>query len=133
MQSLMVGVLSRREHSKASPSKRLVGLKATGLGLSKVLLGPSTLADPFSGNRGLPRVPGPSQALAAVPPWPPQCIGVGMAGDSRHVLVPAQHQGIVRHVHLGHGAIDAGQGERFARALRHEHHHGHVWGEQLGV
>ena len=31
-------------------------------------------------------------------PRPPECIGVGMAGDSRHVLVPLHHQGVIRRV-----------------------------------
>ena len=107
----MVGVLSLGEHGRASPSERLVGLQGIGLGLSKVLLSPSTLPDPFSGDRGLPRVRGPGQALAAMLPGPLECIGVGIAGDSRHVLVPSYHQGIIRCVHLGFGAVDTGQGE----------------------
>ena len=84
----MVGVLSRGEHGRAAPCECLVGLEGIALGLSKVLLSPSTLSDPFSGDCGLPRVRGPGQALAAMLPGPPECIGVGMAGDSRHVLLP---------------------------------------------
>ena len=66
-------------------------------------------------------------------PGPPECIGVGMAGDPRHVLIPPHHQGVVRRVHLGCGAVDAGQGEQFTWELRHEHHHGRVRGEPLGA
>ena len=36
-------------------------------------------------------------------------------------------------VHLGRGAVDAGQGEQFARELCHEHHHGRVRGDSLGA
>ena len=52
----MVGVLSWGKHSRAAPPECLVGLEGKGLGLSKVLLGPSTLPDPLPGERGLPRV-----------------------------------------------------------------------------
>ena len=49
------------------------------------------------------------------------------------MLVPPDHQGVIHHVHLGRGAVDAGQAEQLARELRHEHHHGRVRGEPLGA
>ena len=55
--------------------------------------------------------------LAAMPPRPPECISVGMAGDSRHVLVPPYHQGVIRHVHLGRGAVDVGRGGSLLRSF----------------
>ena len=103
----MVCVLSRGEHGRAAPSERLVGLEGIRVGLSKVLLSPSTLPDPFTGDRGLPRVRGPGQALVAMPLGPQECIGVGMVGDSRHVLVPPYHHGIICRVHVGRGVVDA--------------------------
>ena len=106
----MVGVLASGEHGRAAPSERLVASEGIGLGLSKVLLGPSSLPDSFTGDRGLPRVRGPGQALAAMLTGPLECIDVGMAGDSCHVLVPPYHQGIIPRVHLGRGAVEAGQG-----------------------
>ena len=56
-----------------------------------------------------------------------------MAGDSHHVLVCPHHHRVICCVHLSRGAVDAGQGEYFARDLRHEHHHGRVQGESLGA
>ena len=66
-------------------------------------------------------------------PVPLEWIGLGMAGDSRHVLAPPHHQGIVCRMHVGREAVDAGQGEQFTRQLCHEHHHGRVRGEPLGA
>ena len=69
-------------------------------------------------------------------------------GQARHwasscpVMGPRGQMGIVRQsqlwvsqigVHLGRGAVDAGQGEQFACELCHEHHHGRVRGESLGA
>ena len=66
-------------------------------------------------------------------PWPPERVGVGVAGDARDVLVCADHEGVVGRVHVGRGAVYAGQGERLTRELGHEHHHGCVRGEPLGA
>ena len=49
----MVGVLHRGKHGRAAPPERLVGLQGIGLGLAKVLFGPSTLPDPFPDDRDL--------------------------------------------------------------------------------
>ena len=89
----MVDVLFRGKHGRAAPSDRLVSLQGIyiGSGLVKALLGPSTLPDPFPCDRGLPRVRGPGQALAAMLPRPLEGVRVGMAGDSRHVLPPSHH------------------------------------------
>ena len=40
-----------------------------------------------------------------------ECFRVGVAGDSRHVFVCPHHQGVACRVHLGRGAVDAGQRE----------------------
>ena len=66
-------------------------------------------------------------------PRAPEGVCVGMAGGTRHVLVPPNHQGVICHVHLGRGVVGIGKGEQLARELRHEHHHGRVWGEPLGA
>ena len=129
----MVGVLPRGKYSRAAPAKRLVGLEGIDLGLSELLFCPSTLPDPLPSDHGLPRVRGLGQALAAMLPGSPQGVGVGMAGDSRHVLVPNDNQGVICRMHLGRGVVDAGQGEHVARKLCHEHHHGSVRGEPLGA
>ena len=47
-----------------------MGLEGIGLGLPKVLLSPSPLLDPLPGDRSLPQVSGPGQALAAMLPGP---------------------------------------------------------------
>ena len=129
----MVGVLPWGEHRWAPPSQGLVRLEGVGLGLPKVLLSLGPLPDPFPGGCSLPRVGGPGQTLAAMLPRPTECFGVGMAGESCHVFVRPHHQGVVCRVYLGRGAVDAGQGGQFARELCHEHHHGRVRGETLGV
>ena len=71
--------------------------------------------------------------MAAMLTRPLEGVGVSMAADFRHVLVSPDHQGVVRRMHLGRGAVDAGQGEQFARELCHEHHHGRIRGEPLGA
>ena len=129
----MVGVLPWGKHRWAPPSERLVCLEGVGLGLPKILLSPGPLPYPFPGDCSLPRVGGPGQTLAAMLPRAPECVGVGMAGDSCHVFVRPHHQGVVCRVYLGRGAVDVGLGEQFAQELCHEHHHGRVRGESLGA
>ena len=48
------------------------------------------------------------------------------------MLVPPHHQGVIRRMHLGRGAVDTCHGKRLARELCHEHHHGRVRGDLLG-
>ena len=128
----MVGVRSRREQGRATPFERVVGLEGIGLGLSKILLGPSTLPNPFLGDRGLPRVRGPGQALPVMLLGPPESVDVGKAGYSLHVLVLPYDRDIICRVHLGRGVVDAGKRVPLAWDLRHEHHHGRIWGESSG-
>ena len=54
----MVAVLSRVEHGRVALFERLVGLEGIGLGLSKVVLGPSTLPYPFPAPIGADPPPG---------------------------------------------------------------------------
>ena len=66
-------------------------------------------------------------------PRPPKRVGVGVAGDARHVFIRSDHESVVGRVYFGFGALHAGKGEQFARELRHEYHHGGVRGEPLGA
>ena len=66
-------------------------------------------------------------------PRPPERVGVGVAGDARHVFIRSDHESVVGYVYFGRGAVHAGQGEQLARELGHEYHHGGVWGEPLGA
>ena len=66
-------------------------------------------------------------------PGPLEGDNVGMAGYIRHVFVTPHHWGVIRHMHMGRGAVDAGPGEELARELSHAHHHGRVRRELLGA
>ena len=66
-------------------------------------------------------------------PWFPERVGVSVAGDARHVLIRSNHESIVGRVYFGRGAVHAGQGEKLARKLGHEYHHGCVRGGPLGA
>ena len=49
-------MLGDHPHTSAGPRRALVGLEGVGLGLAKFLSRPSTLPDPLSDDRDLPRV-----------------------------------------------------------------------------
>ena len=128
----MVGVVPQGKNRRAASPKSLVSPHGVSLGRAECCLGLGTLRNPLPDNRHLPAVRGPCEALVAMLPGP-QGVRVGMAGGSRRVLAPPNHEGVIGGVHLGCRAIDAGQGEQLAWELRHEHHHGRVRGEPLGA
>ena len=82
-----------------------------GIGLPKVLLSPSPLPEPIPGRKQLATSVRTWSNPRSHPPMARECFRVGMAGDSRHVFLCPHHQGVLCRVHLGRGAVDAGQGE----------------------
>ena len=49
------------------------------------------------------------------------------------MFIRPDHEGVIGRMHLGRGAVHAGQGEQFAWEFGHEDHHCRVRGEPLGA
>ena len=89
------------------------GLRQVGpMGPPEVVLRPCPPTDPLLGYGHLPQVPQPVEPHAAIPPWPPQHLCVGVEGCTGDLLGAPYHQRLICLLDGGRGVVYAGRSEQ---------------------